>query len=332
VELEYRAPVYLAMHPSRSIVYSGNGHGVVRSWEAGAQRLRHLHQVDGLTGLATFRGGELLAVSTGSEVRLINASDGQLQHKVEFAGEPFPLDTFAFSPDERWLAVGGFAEEVRLLATDNWGETARAVGGELVLAMAFDPANERLVSACSAQGGAAIRIHYVSGGELRELSEIWRSDYKTPLAKFIDRISSVAWSPDSARIALFETTRVGHYALEPGWRGNIAVYDADTSELCWERTVGGSLVGDTRVLADCGYGGGFLTRIAFDRSGNVVCGSTAGAVVVLDGESGERRHLYKLDSGIDVLAVASAANGALFAAAGDGTVFPLTSEVSSFGK
>jgi WD40 repeat protein len=313
----YRA--FIVADDSGQSIYSATIDGLLQSWsERGATRIDGSFVRGRISELSFDGRRNLLVLGDEQAVTWLDPAKGVVVSRVAAPSE-YGLSDFALSAD--WLAVASPAEDIRLLSTTDQREHGRVEGGESVYSMAFDRAGTTLASACSFQGGIELRVDRVVDSGLTALWEASRSDCDTSIATFVDKMTGVAFSPDGRRVACFESTCVGLFRLLPGWRGNIASYDVASGDLLWERQVGAFLVNDERTLDDLHFLSGYFARIAYDLDGNVVCGSTAGAVVVLDGATGERRKLYVLDGRPNIRAVTVAADGRIWAASADGDVF-----------
>jgi WD40 repeat protein len=314
--------IFAASDPNRAILYVGNTDGKVLAWNiTAAPTVAWSAIVGGLTAVASIDSGALVACADDRGLSLLNSRDGTLVERVEIDSSGFPMCDVAFSPDGRWVAAAGFAEEIRLVARAGWVARATVEGGEYVLGISFDPLSRRLATGCSFQGGAQLRIDTVGAGSLNPLHDRWRATYETLDSAFVDKITSISFSRDGGAVALFETAAVGHYEKPPGWRGNVAVYAAENGDLVWERSITSELTGDTRTLAEAGSPAGFYTRIAFAADGSVVCGTTNGVVLAFDAGTGSPRRLGML--GGEVLAILSDRSDRLWAVTADGTPHPL---------
>jgi WD40 repeat protein len=292
--------------------------GALQFWEVTDQpRLVTSTRVEAPRDLALLERRNAVAVATSHAIELFSLPDGRSLERVDFSQEPLAIGALAFSIDGASAAIAGFGEQIRLLSVDGWREHARVEGGEWMSSLAFDASGELLASACSFQNGAMVRIDRIVKDALAPVREIGRADHQTPDQSFVDCISSVAWAPDGSTVGLFETSAVGGLHDEPGWRGNIALYDALSGACRWERSIGAALGNDRRTLEECGYPGGYPARITFDVSGNLVFGSTMGSVAVLDQRTGERIRTCTLDRSLDLLATLAGRDGRLWAVAPD---------------
>lgn len=309
-------------HGTRAVTLGAQGE--LRFWDIDRQpKLHQESRVESARGLAIVEHRGVAVVATTHALDLYTISDGRHVEHVDLSRERHGIQALAISPNGAYAALAGFGEQIHLLAVDGWRKLAQVEGGEWINSVAFDASGERLASACSFQNGAMVRIDRVVADALEPVRELPRSDQNTPEQTFVDFVASVAWEPSGGGVALFETSSVGGLTGEYGWRGNIALYEPVSGALRWERTVGASVGGDRTTLAEAGYSGGYPARITFDAAGNVICGSTGGRAVALDGRTGERRALLAANLRDDMLAVISASDGRLWAASADGALHAL---------
>jgi hypothetical protein len=231
-------------------------------------------------------GGSIAVASEAGEIELRGWEELSVLRRV-----PLPGGTGAtaldFSPEGRFMAVAGRDERLRLVETATGRVRSTVAAPEWVGCVRFSPDGSRLASACSSQGGGEVRLDRVAeSGSLRLLHRLSRSRVDTPAADFVDELISLAFTPDGKGLALFETTWL-EAGKPAGWRGNVVMFDAETGDPRWKTPIDGELTGDWSTLAAAGHPHGFFTQLAVVGD-EVLCGATAGVLVVLDVSTGER--------------------------------------------
>jgi WD40 repeat protein len=211
---------------------------LVASFDGGAKRLAARAGPDGrlvkvwdvATGadLFTFRGhalpvscvrfsgdGRLLATCASdpaptprpSEIRVWDAHTGL--PKARLAGRG-PFFTAAFSPDGRWLALGGRAGRLTLVGCEGRPRLVEVAGHRgNVTAVAFDPGGEHLVSA--GQGEGALKVWRLAaltaGGGAAEPVATLAAPYN---------LYDLTFSPDGTRLAGISRDLVKLWDVEAG--------------------------------------------------------------------------------------------------------------------
>jgi WD40 repeat protein len=216
------------------------------------------------------------------------------------------VQSAAFSPNGKWLALAIDSLEAVYLIDKNTGENlAEVSGGEWTASVRFAPTSELLAVACSFQGGATVGIHKHEQIWIENVFEFGRSDYTTSASQFVDTLVDVAFSPDSRFLILFETSGIYHELYPAGWRGNLALYSVENGNLQWQYSIDAAATGNVRSLAEAGYSSGFLTNVVFLNADVIACGSTAGCVLLYNTASGKLIRVHP-DASVVSLALDSA--------------------------
>jgi WD40 repeat protein len=188
----------LAYSPVNPWVAGGSQDGTVRLWNAETGERHALWQGpegEPLTSLAFAADGTTLASasSSGLSVWLWNVADGEPVLLIPDALDGCTVETLAFHPAGRllavggidWLATGGTNGAVSLWDVVDRCEVATFFGGSACVA--FDPSGERLASA-----------------SLEETVYVWDVAKQTLLAELPrhdGNVTSVAFSPDGTWLA-----------------------------------------------------------------------------------------------------------------------------------
>lgn len=232
--------------------------------------------------------------------------------------EPGRAEAIAYSPDGRFMAVANGNEQVSLVPLAKIGErgalpidagiydlrrgTPSGVmsGGEYTGCLTFTTDGAMLIAGCSFEGGASLSLAEVGkgseSGALLNLRELDLRDNLTPLAEFCDNVISLAVSPNGRALALFETAQTGSQGKAPGWQGIVSVADFPFETLRWSTSITAQITGDARPIEafHARNGGGYHTKLAFVSDDEVVCGASAGNVLVFDAHTGALRRKINL--------------------------------------
>jgi hypothetical protein len=202
------------------------------------------------------------------------------------------VQALSVSPDGHWLVLTDDHEAIYVISLVTHQITAKVEGGEVTASVLFNPTSQIMAAACSFQGGGYIRIDQINHntGELIPITELDRCDTKTTADQFVDTLESLAISPNSRWLALYETSRIYHDYHPNGWRGNIVLYSIESKKIQWQVSIDGNATKDYRSLKEIGYGSGFSTQLLFLDNETIVCGSTAGNILYYKVSEGE---LYK---------------------------------------
>ena len=241
-----------------------------------------------VSGVAALPDGEQFLTVSPAGVEARRWDDLRTIGALNPASEGWDSPTaVAASPDRRWVAVRHRPEELVVVDRATGRVADRVEAGERTHCVRFSPDSRLLATACSFQGGGHVRLDAVGeDGRLTPLAELGRSDLATPAGLFVDTLARVAFDPAGGRLALFETSAVGHQARPAGWRGNAVLYDLPTGRESWSASIDAALTGDDRSLADAGHPMGFVTDVVFAGGGLVACGATRGCVVFLSASDG----------------------------------------------
>lgn len=132
-----------------------------------------------------------------------------------------------------------------------------------------------------------------------------------------DELGHCAFSPDSRRIAWFESDTGSGFPR--GWRGNLCLGDLDALgefdddprrlEPRWCVSIDAEVTGDNRSLMDAGYSMGFQTEVVFAGHSIVACGSTAGNLLFFNAADGSLRSRVRLGDSYDVRSMVTNESG-----------------------
>ncbi len=216
-------------------------------------------------------GKALATTCEGKDIRLIDFASGQtirtfVHENPESSlsgGQPQVL-AIAFSPDGKWMASGGYANDkdnyfARLWDVETGKEVRRfmhGIKGYGVRSLAFSPDGKTLAT-LGTQGGAFLRLFDVGTGKQRRAFPK-DGEYRT-------RPGSVAFAPDGRTVAVAlnslhlydvatgeERLRIGKRATDPRFTdgGKTLVAAVEGSVYCWDIATGKSLTpraGDNAV-------------------------------------------------------------------------------------
>jgi ankyrin repeat protein len=286
------ALIKVRIHPSMPEALTIAEQAVLTRWSLGeaAEVLTSLQAgYPWFADLAVAPEGDLIAVTTTDRVEMRRWNNQGLAGTVSCPSEGYHgLGALDISPDGRWIAVADGREQVHLLDRSTGQVVAILEAGERTHAVRFDPSSRLLATACSFQSGAHIRVDRLGvDGRWAPLQELVRSDHRTPERKFVDTLSSVAFSPDGRLLALFETSAISHDVRPKGWRGDVVLCEIESGRLRWAVSVDAEATGDRRSLARAGHKTGFLAEVVFLDDETAACGATRGTVLcfrVADGK------------------------------------------------
>lgn len=198
----------------RRWVFSGDKYGIVHFFDhqlgESIATVIVKTKVNGYEQFAFSPKGKLAAGSTyDGQLHLYSGDDGKHLRALPL-GEEGIASLLAFSPDERWLAVGGgYLSRVRVYDTksgDVVAELARQENDADVTTLAFTPDGRYLASAGDDK---KVRFWSVTRGEDVQVFDTG-----------IDQVNGLAFSPDGSR--LVTGGRVGSWA---GGYGQLRVWD-----------------------------------------------------------------------------------------------------------
>ncbi len=281
------APIALTrvrVHPRRTEALTVAEGAILTRWTLD-DRPRRLASIQAdhawFSDLAVSSDGEVFAVTTPQnsiELRRWDDLEPVAEVVCPTGGES-GLVAIDLSPDGRWVAVADSFEQVHLIDRTTGEVAATEEAGERTYCVRFDPSSRLLATACSYQGGAAVRIAGIEDGRLVPVTELDRSHRRTPGKRFVDTLVHLAFSPDGGSLALFETSAIDHDARPKGWRGDVVLYEAGSWAPRWMTSVDAKATEDKRPLAGAGHGMGFLTEVVFVDDETLVCGATGGLVL-----------------------------------------------------
>lgn len=282
----------ICIHPTRveAVVVSHNA--VLSRWALGAtsqfiNALQTHHPW--ISDLAVLPNGNEFIASSPEGLEIRNWEDLGVSDSLK---QWEPLDrpgAVAVSNDGRWLAVAEFPERVVLIDRSTGKATARVKADEQATSIQFSPDSRLLATACSSQGGGHIRLDAVgSNGQLTPVTELDRHFRPPPAKRFVDVLVQIRFSPDSRSLALFETGSLCDELFPLGWRGNLVVYDVDSSEERWVKSIDSRFTWDRRTLRRAGHSWGLFTGVTFADEGKAVaCGGTKGSILFFSTSSGK---------------------------------------------
>ena len=282
----------LYIHPTRSEAIAVAHNAVLSRWALGekAEFISALHTRHfWLSDLAVLPDGKQFVSSAVEGLEVRNWEDLRVRDSLSHWE---PLDrprALAVSNDGRWLAVAEFPEKVVLIDRLTGKTTARVDSGEQVPSIQFSPDSRLLATACSFQGDGHVRVDAVgSDGQLTPVMKLKRPFRAPPARRFVDLLVRVRFSPDGRSLALFETGSLCDELFPLGWRGNLIVYDIDSGEERWLRSIDSRFTRDRRTLRRAGHSWGLFTEVTFADEGKVVaCGGTKGSILFFSTASGK---------------------------------------------
>ena len=287
-------------HPGRQEAITLVDHATLARWELDypphlltSTQTAHTR----LNAIAVSPDGEMIAVAPAKEPIEFRRWD-DLSLRLDVAN-PISNEatSLAFSPDGRWFALADRHEAISLIDRTKGYVTAEVEGGEWTSTLLFDPTSSILASACSFQGGGYVRLDRIdTEGHVLLAYELDRSNASTLPAAFVDSLIHLAFSPDGHGLALFESSAIYHEKRPAGWRGNIVLYAVETGILQWQASIDAQVTGDTRLLKEVGYPGGFFTELLFISKTEIACGATHGFVLFYDVASGRRTRSIDLQT------------------------------------
>ena len=278
--------------------------------------------------LAVSSDGEVFAVTTPeNRIELRRWDDLKPVAEVVCPTEgESGLVALDLSPDGRWIAVADSSEQVHLIDRATGEVVATGEAGERTYCVRFDRSSRLLATACSFQGGGSVRIDRIEGGRLVPVTELDRSNRRTPGQRFVDTLVHLAFSPDGGSLALFETSAIHHDVRPKGWRGDVVFYEAGSWTPRWMTSVDSKATGDKRPLAQAGHGMGFLTEVLFVDEETLACGATGGLVLFYRASDGKHLRRVQVHSAAPVVSLArEPAHRRVWAAlgVGGGTLVPV---------
>ncbi|MFI6430259.1 TIR domain-containing protein [Rhodococcus oryzae] len=229
-------------HDGRTIA-SGGGDGVVRLWEASNQKPLNTPDTgdpSAVLGLA-FKADDrrIVTATLDGTLRWWDPGNGQLDSEPVSNLVGGAVFSVAFSPDGRWLALGGEDNSIRVadLSTPEYTLAGAAMGGHqgVVQSLAFSPDSGRIAS------GSA-------DGTVRLWDAQSRTAIGAPMVGHDAPVTGVAFSPDGQRIVSGDLL------------GTIRIWDVSTG-----RPSGSPLVGHQ----------GGVTSVEFSRDGSRILSASA---------------------------------------------------------
>jgi hypothetical protein len=231
-------------------------------------------------------GGGKEAIITGADVNKpilwhMNADENQSYVDIPAEDGTYAV---AISADGQYVAIADGIENIFLLTGADKKPFASVPGGERTLSLLFDASRQRLISACSFQGGATVTFYRIVGTSVHLEHTISRSNVYSPKEDFVDTIMSLALSLDGQHLGIFETSAVYQTFHAPGWCGNVVLYDLKKDRVAWTIPIDVHLTADERAMQR--FPMGFRTNVLFTTSGEIACGSPGGDILILDAETG----------------------------------------------
>jgi WD40 repeat protein len=199
----------IAFSPDGKVLAVGYDNGAVGFWSLGEGRLSRLTKVlrDSVTDVAfSMDGKSLVSGSEDGTAKVWEAVTGKL--KMTLRGHQAPVESVAFAPDGKTLATGGGDSTVRIWDTATWSQKRvlqEDAGPEAreeppialrVIDVAFSPDGKWLAAGhrVTYRGEPMQSADYVSVTSTRT----WKRKHALCyLTEVIDRVRSVAFSPDS---------------------------------------------------------------------------------------------------------------------------------------
>jgi WD40 repeat protein/serine/threonine protein kinase len=170
-------------------------------WDITTGRLQHrLHPYESaVTAFATNAGKHVFAVCDGPNIKISNASTGQLLS--EFDSDAGKVEYIAFSPDGNHLAIAGIDGTIRMMDWANGTELRRLFGENLsVRSITFSPDGRTLVS-----------------GDDRSMLRLWNIDTGIEMIRLpaqYSEVGTVQFSADGKRLACLSIEPIKRRAHE----------------------------------------------------------------------------------------------------------------------
>jgi len=183
----------LAFLPDGKTLASGGHDGTIRFWDAATGRALRTVTVGGpVRAMALSPDGAVAAVARGAEVALYDGRTGRMVGRLR-GGHAQPVTAVDWSPDGRWIASGGGADDGTTCLWDARRKVRRQVirdDIQAVGAVAFSPDSRSLaVTEATPKKGCLVIWDIASKKAVRKLTEP------------VDASRFVRWSPDGSRLA-----------------------------------------------------------------------------------------------------------------------------------
>lgn len=206
----------------------------------------------------------------------------------------------AFSPCGRMLALATCHKSVLLYELETGQCPIELESGEQTLAIEFSEDGKWFCWGQSGQQGAAVAIARVEEDDLKPARGLELASSSTPPDEFVDTVSAVAFSSDSKRLAMFQTSMVYQDRKPAGWRGDVLYTSVESRRIMgglnlqpdWQLSVDARLTGDPK--GDSGLELNVPAQLSFCANDRFLALGLSDRLIILDPDTGEPAQQFPL--------------------------------------